>query len=237
MGELERLRRRVEPMLDFDAPVDALYAYYALYHDPARTKLVVHDDRSGRVDGFVAVCQTGQRLFEPTVVLRTSDARAAVDLLHLALDPGRAYYVITTPDLREEVREAMEIQREETNHVFGLNLSRFEPSINVLVVQETGVEGAPRFIIRRRDTMLARSGVNWLSPHFAEIFVQTEPAAQGRGWGKAVVQACTRWVLRSGRQPLYVVNATNGASAALAQSIGYVDTGVCEFTVEGVFTG
>jgi len=234
MGELDQLRRRIRPMLDLNAAVDALYAYYTLYHDPARTQLLIHEDDGGDVDGFISVCQTGQRLFEPTVVLRTVDASVAADLLLRALDPGRGYYVITTSDLRGEVAKVLRIQNEETNHIYRLDLSQFEPAINVLVVQEQGIGSGPRFVIRRQDTVLARSGVNWLSPHFAEVFVQTEPVARGRGWGKAVVQACTRWVLQSGRKPLYIVNSSNNASGALAKSIGYVDTGAREYAADGM---
>ena len=88
---LEGLRERVRPMLSVSAPVDAIYTYYALYHDPERTQLYIHEDSAGLADGFVAVCQTGQRLFQPTVALRTPDARGAIELLHQALAPGRPY--------------------------------------------------------------------------------------------------------------------------------------------------
>ena len=234
MGELDQLRRRIQPMLDLNAPVDALYAYYTLYHDPSRTQLLIHEDDGGRADGFVSVCQTGQRLFEPTVALRTVDAGVAVDLLRRALDPGRGYYVITTADLRAEVARVLRIRNEENNHVYRLDLSRLEPATNVLVVQEEGIGSGPSFVIRRQGTVLARSCVNWLSPHFAEVSVQTESAARRRGWGKAVVQACTRWVLQSGRKPLYIVNSSNDASVALAKSVGYVDTGAREYAADGL---
>jgi hypothetical protein len=74
MDDVERLRLKVRLVLDLSAPADALAAYYALYYDPTRTRLYAHEDASDHVDGFVAVCQTGQRLFQPTVVLRTPDA-------------------------------------------------------------------------------------------------------------------------------------------------------------------
>ena len=99
MGSQEQLRLKVRPMLHFAAPGDALAVYYAFYHDPRRTRLYIHEDDAGRADGFVAVCRTGQRLFQPTVVLRTPDARVALELLRQALTPGRPYYLITTPDL------------------------------------------------------------------------------------------------------------------------------------------
>jgi GNAT superfamily N-acetyltransferase len=234
MTELENLRLKVRPLLHFSAPADALAVYYAFYHDPRRTRLYVHEGNAGRADGFVAVCQTGQRLFQSTVVLRTPSADAAVELLRRALVPGRPYYLITTPDLRDTVAEVMDIERPEINRVYRLDLSRFQPIINVLVVAEQGLGGRPRFVIRSQGKIAAEAGLNWASPHFAEVFVRAAPAAQGRGWGKAVVAACTTWVVRSARQPLYVVNEANKPSIALTEGVGYVDTGAREFGGEGV---
>jgi len=234
MGDLERLRLKVRLVLDLSAPADALPAYYALYYPPTRTRLYVHEDATDHVDGFVAVCQTGQRLFQPTVVLRTPDARAAVELLRQALAPGRPYYLITTSDLREPVAEVLGIEQPEINRIYTLDLVRFQPLINVLVVAEQGLGGRPRFVIRSQGEIASEAGVNWRSPHFAEVFVRTMPAAQGRGWGRAVLSACTRWVIRSARQPLYIVSERNDPSIALAEGVGYVDTGAREFAGEGV---
>jgi hypothetical protein len=222
--------------LSVSAAADALYVYYALHHDPKRTQLYVGKGAADRPVGFVAVCQTGQRLFQPTVVLRTYDAGAAVALLRRATVPGRLYYVITTPDLQEAVLSVLEIEQRERNHLYRLDLTRIDPSINVLVAQERGLGRLPRFVIRSQGEVAAEAGINWASPYFAELSVRTMPAAQGRGWAHAVVTACSRWVVRSGRQALYVVNEQNGPSLAVAKAVGYVDTGVREFAGEGVCT-
>ena len=232
--DLAALRDRVRPLLNVSARADALYVYYALYHDPKRTQLTIRDGAAGRPEGFVAVCQTGQRLFQPAVVLRTADARGAVDLLRQALTPGRPYYVITTPDLREAVLEVLHIEEPEKNHLYELSLALFKPSINVLVVAEQGLGGLPRFVIRSEEEVAAEASINWMSPYFAEVSVETKPAARGRGWAQAVVAACSRWVTRSGRRALYVVNEGNAPSLAVAKATGYVDTGVREFAGDGV---
>jgi len=237
--DLESLRLKVRPLLHFSAPGDALAVYYAFYHDPGRTELYVHEREDtaqfdNGTDGFVAVCQTGQRLFQPTVVLRTSDADAAVDLLRQALTPGRPYYVITTPDLRDPVTEVVEIEQSEINHVYKLELFRFHPAINVLVVREQGPGGQPRFIIRSQEEIVAEAGINWSSPHFAEVFVRTAPASRRRGWGRAVLTACTTWIVRSARQPLYIAHEQNKPAIALAEAVGYVDSGAREFAGEGI---
>jgi hypothetical protein len=234
VNTLESRRLKVRSLLHFSTPSDALFVYYAFYHDPRRSELHIHEDADGRTDGFVAVCQTGQRLFQPTVVLRSPSTGVASELLRTALVPGRPYYVITTPDLRESVLDVLDIDRPETNHVYRFDLFRMQTSINVLVVAEQGIGGLPRFVIRSQDEVAAESGPIWQSPHFSELYVRTVPAAQGRGWGRAVLEASTAWSVRSGRQPLYVANETNEASLALAKTVGYIDTGAREFAGEGV---
>ena len=237
MADLESLRVKVRPLLDLSAPADALPAYYALYHPPARTRLYVDEDAGGRVSGFVAVCQTGQQLFQPTVVLRTPSAGAAVELMRQALVPGRPYTVVTTPDLRDAIAEVVEIEQPHINRIYGLDLVHFQSEINVLVVAEQGLGGRPRFVIRSQGEVVSEAGVSWRSPHFAEVFVRTVPTARRRGWGRAVLTACTAWVVRSASLPLYVVGERNGPSLALAEAAGYVDSGAREYGGEGVCRG
>jgi GNAT superfamily N-acetyltransferase len=234
MADLQALRLKARILLHLSDPVDALYAYYALYHDPRRTELFIHEDADGHPDGFAAVCQTGQRLFQPTVALRARNERAAVDVLRRALIPGRPYTVITTLDLMDAVAQVMDVEQAEINHVYTLEPIHLQPIINVLVVTDEGIGRLPRFVIRSQDEVAAEAGLNWVSPHFAEVFVHVKSEAQRRGWGQSVLAACTTWAVRSARQPLYVVNEANEPSIALAEASGYVDTGAREFAGEGV---
>jgi len=230
MAEVDSVRLKIRPLLSLSSATDALYAYYAFYHDRERTELHVHEDAEGRGDGFIGVCQTSQRLFQPTVVLRTSNVDVAVDLLREGLAPGRPYYLITTPDLREAAQEVVDLPEPQVNRVFEIDLSRFEYTINVLVVAEEGIEDRPRFVIRAHEDVVAEAGVAWLSPHFAAVYVQSTPAADERGLGRSVLATCTRWVVRSGRRPITIVNADEAARSALAEAVGYVDTGARELT-------
>jgi RimJ/RimL family protein N-acetyltransferase len=232
---MERLA--LKPALDLRSPADAVYAYYALYHPEERTKIALHHADDGAVAGFVAVCQTGQRLFQPTVVLRTADVHVVAPLLERTLEPGRPYYIITTPDLRPALASKMESTRIAVSHVYSIDLARFEPTINVLVVREASRGPAPRFSIRAGEDAVAQAGLNWLSPQFAELFVWTRPAARGRGWGRSVISAATTWAIHSGRRPLYVADVKNPESLAFAKAIGYVDTGVRELVIDGVWRG
>ncbi len=237
MTSLERLRLKARPLLHFSDPADALYVHYAFYHDPRRTQLHVHENDAGHADGFVAVCQTGQRLFQPTVVLHATNTVAAVELLREALVPNRPYYVLTRPGMKNSVKKVVDIEQSKLNRVYKLDLSSLRFSINVMVVAEQGLDGKPRFIIRSRGEIAAEAGLNWYSTHFAELFVHTITAARGRGWGRAVLEAGTTWAIRSGRQPLYVVGESNQSSIRLAEEAGYVDTGAREFAGEGVCKG
>jgi hypothetical protein len=228
MPDVDRERLKVRSMLSLSAPGDALYAYYAFYHDPDRTELHVHEDIDGRADGFLAVCQTGQRLFQPTVVLRTPKVDVAATLLRTALEAGRPYYLITTPDLRQAATRVVEMPEPEISRVYEIDLSRFQYNINVMVVAEEGIEGRPRFLVRSRDDVVAEAGVTWLSPSFAAVYVRATPAARERGLGRSVLSACTRWVVRSGRHPLAIVNRQDRYATAAAEGVGYVDTGARE---------
>ena len=234
MADLQALRLKARILLHLSDPVDALYAYYALYHDPRRTELFIHEDADGHTDGFAVVCRTGQRLFQPTVALRAKNEHVAADVLRRALIPGRPYYVITTLDLMDAVAQVVDVEQAEINHIYTLEPIRLQPVINVLIVTEEGIGGLPRFVIRSQGEIVAESGLNWVSPHFAEVFVHTHPAARKHGWGRSVLGACTTWAVRSARQPLYVVNEANEPSIALAEASGYVDTGAREFAGEGV---
>lgn len=237
--DLEELRRKARTMLDLSAPRDGMAAYYTLYYDPARTRLWVAE-RGPRVEGFLSLCQTGWDLFRPLGILRARRADVAWALLQRGLSSGgaalrRPYYLVTTPELLSVTEEALEVERVSVNRIYYLDLRRYAPEINVLVTPAQGAGSLPRFVIRSREgRVAAEAGVNWQSPHFAEVYVQTVPEAQQRGWGKAVLDACIAWILRSGVVPLYVVAEENTASIRLAESVGFVDSGARECAVEGI---
>lgn len=237
--ELEELRRKVRTMLDLTAPRDGLVAYYTLYYDPARTRLWVAE-RGPRAEGFLALCQTGWDLFRLFGVLRARRTDVAWALLQRVLVPAadsirRPYYIVTTPDLLGVTEEALEVEKVSLNRIYYLDLRRYSPQINVLVTPSPTASGAPRFVIRSGEgRIVAEAGVNWQSPHFAEVYVQTAPEAQKRGWGKAVLDSCITWVLRTGAVPIYIVAEGNESSLRLAESAGFIDSGARECAVEGI---
>jgi RimJ/RimL family protein N-acetyltransferase len=232
LTELNAKRRAIRPLLSPTDPADALASYYALWHDPRRTQLALHYAPQRRVDGFIAVCQTGTDLFRPLVTLRAPHEKAVAELLRTALAPNRPYQVIVPIALASAVRE-QEISRSTLNRIYQLDPSQFQPIVNVLVQRIAAADGAPRFQIEAQDQIVAMSGTNWRSPAFAEVFVYVHPAGRERGWGKSVVSACTAALLEENLRPLYMVEEGNVASIRIAEGLGYVDTGLREFAGEG----
>ncbi|MBN2306079.1 MAG: hypothetical protein JXQ72_16470, partial [Anaerolineae bacterium] len=67
-------REQVRQLVSDGSAADAPTAYYALFHDPARSELFVSVDEQGQTVGFVGRFQTGLDLFRPLVTLHCSDA-------------------------------------------------------------------------------------------------------------------------------------------------------------------
>jgi len=227
-------RRAIAPLLRPHSPEDALAVYYALHHSDTRTRLAVHRDESGAADGFIAICQTGFDLFQPLVVLRAPTEYVATDLLRTALSAGRSYHILVPPRLAPAVLAELDVQKAAVCRVFEANRADFKPVINVLVTSSRGPDGAMRFAVRAADgRVVAESGANWRTAEFAEMFVHVEFPARGRGLGRSVVSACTTYLLESGLRPLYVVDQEDVESVAIADALGFTDTGVRQSTFAG----
>lgn len=236
LNELNEKRRAIRPLLSPGDPADALASYYGLWHDPRRTQLTLHHGAQHRADGFVVVAQTGADLFRPLVILHAPSQETARSLLRSALQPNRPYHLIVPVTLAPAVRDTLEITRSSLTHVYRLDPTRFEPVINVLVQRVDRPEGTLRFQIESQGEVMAMAGTNWRSPAFAEIFVYVHPRGRGRGWGKSVVSACTAALLDERVRPLYAVEEDNEASVRIAESLGFVDTGLRRFVGEGYLT-
>jgi hypothetical protein len=233
LNELEEKRRELRPLLSPHDPADALASYYALWHDPNRTRLALSRDAQGRVDGFVVACRTGADLFRPLVTLRAPDSDTVGPLLRRMLVPNRPYQVIVPVTLASAVREHLEVQQSRLLSIYRLDPARFQPVINVLVQRVDGPGGAPRFQIESQGQVAAISGTNWRSPTFAEIYVRVHPMGRRRGWGKSVVSACTASLLEARLSPLYLAEKQDHISIRIAESLGYLDTGSLGFVAEG----
>lgn len=233
-SKLASEREAIRPLLSLSDPADALTTYYALYHPPALTRLHVHRSAGGAVDGFVAICTTGADLFRPLVVVRAQTDEVLRLLLRGELTKGRPYHFVVPLLYASTLGEELELTGQRIGLILALDPPAFRPVVNVLVVQAPGASGGLRFEIRSQGRVMAAAGTNWRSPHWAEVYVYTEPEAQGRGWGKSVASACTAALLAEGVRPLYVVDESDTASKGLAESLGYSDTGRREYIAMGV---
>jgi hypothetical protein len=196
--------------------------------------------------GYIALSRTGMDLFRPLLTLRLPpDMAQATALIYEALRPktvtsaGSAPAVIlsTPPRYMPLLRACFAIQREEQLQIMTLEPARFEPVINVLVTQEAGVNGRPRFVIRNHSAeneVVAAASVNWLSPHFAEVAVNTQAGQRRRGYGRSVLAALVNYLLGEGIRPLYVVGSNNTGSIHLARTLGFVDTGSQTWLLDAV---
>jgi RimJ/RimL family protein N-acetyltransferase len=235
----ENLRASIRPLLDPASPADALADYYAFHHPPERAELFVHSDEAdpAHADGFLVRARTGMDLFRPLVAYRARTEAAARALFHEGLPVGRPVYLTVPVSLAGWANKYLQVTEAELHRLYRLSASRYQPEINVLVVTSRGADGSPRCEIASRDKVGALAGVNWQSPRFAEVFVFTDPAARGRGWGRSVVSALCGLLLQSGRTPLYVVAGSNDASIRVAEAVGFEDTGLREYVGHAVRLG
>ena len=234
LNEINEQRRAIRHLLRSDDASDALASYYALWHDPRRTKLIVqYGPERAAAEGFIALARTGADLFRPVVTLRANSKDVAARLLQTALAPNRPYQLVVPIQFASTLRERLELTQPQLHHVYQLRPSLFQPVVNVLLQHSAGPDGAQRFRIESQGELMALSGTNWRSPTFAEVFVYVHPHAQSRGWGKSVVSACTADLLKQRLRPLYLVESDNHTSTRIAEALGYVDTGAREFSVEG----
>jgi RimJ/RimL family protein N-acetyltransferase len=235
-ASIDQLRSVIRPLLDERSTADALAAYYALYHPADRTELFVHpnDPGFGRSAGFLVRARTGMDLFRPLVTGRLHNDETAHALFERGLLPGRPVYLTLPEEDARWANKYLHVTDVELHRIYRYQPESYQSEINVLVVTSTGADGLPHCEIRAGDRSGAVAGINWQSPRYAEVYVYTDPAMRGRGWGKAVVRALVGLILKSGRLPLYVVAQSNEYSIRLAEAVGFQDSGHREFVGQAV---
>lgn len=210
-------------------PADALTRYFAVDHDPKRTKLFARQNARGKVMAFVAVCQTGIDLFRPMLVMRGDDSPTLRELLREALTPNRSYLFSIQPGLRADVEAECAVNNAEHNRIYTLNRADFRPIMNLMTTTSRTPDGLFRAAVRGQgDVVAAEAGVSWMSSRYAEVFVRVEASVRRRGLGKSVVSAVSLMTLDSGRAPLYMTSEDNAPSQKLAERLGYVLAGGSE---------
>ncbi|MEZ4514825.1 MAG: GNAT family N-acetyltransferase [Chloroflexota bacterium] len=233
---LQEHRSLIRHLLDDENPADAMAVYYAYHHPDSRTQLLPFvAQEAERAVGYVALSRTGIDLFRPLMTLRLPywDMEASVEVIYGAMRSGTAVIISTPSHYLPLINAVFEVQSEQHLRVLYLDPSRFEPVINVLVSQDSAANGLPRFLVHTNSSsgereLAASASLNWQSPRYAEIAVNTQSGQRRRGFGRSVVAAMVQHLLTNGRLPLYAVAEDNEASYQLATSLGFVDRGIRE---------
>ncbi len=228
-------RSSLRSLIEARRPGGALAAYYALYHPAPRVRLWVHRSAGGRTDGFLVRAQTGQDLFRPLVVPHAPDSASLAELLQAALPSGQPALFSFPETLSLWLLPLLSIDTQRRLLLFLLNPSKFVPLPNIFVRRGSSPDGLARFEIRQGEHLTAAAGINWQSPDWAEIFVQTDPQSRERGYGKSVCASLCAHLLEGKRSVLYAVEENNHPSIRLAKSLGFEDTGESEILCAGSF--
>lgn len=232
MPDISQLRPTIASAMQWPStPEYAKLSYFVMSHDVRKTKLFTASNAAHRIDTVLAHCQTGMDLFRPLVVAYGDDSARLQELLRQALMRGRQYLFSITPRLRLDLESVATIYSPTLGLIYALQTADLHPVPNVLAQMIRTPDGKPRAIIRARDeSPAAEAGVNWMSAHFAEVFVRVDERVRGRGLGKSVVSALSTHLLEMGRTPIYITAADNVASQRLAERLGYRDTGTRELS-------
>lgn len=79
-----------------------------------------------------------------------------------------------------------------------------------------------QFVVVVDDVIAATAWISEVQAGGANIIVHTDENHRRMGYGRQVVGACINWCLSNGLVPIYLVEESNVASVALAESLGMV---------------
>jgi GNAT superfamily N-acetyltransferase len=238
MSEVRRLqpaeRNELAALLDERSAADAMAAYYGLHHPADRLSLYVYQPTRGGLRGFLAVAQTGLDLFRPLAVPFVGQREGLAELLRAGLRPGRPVVLHIPVEQRPWALEVAELSDVRPAELLRLDMRRLRPLLNVLVVESQSPNGWPRYEIHAADGSVAAAGLNWKGPRFAEVYLDLDPKAKGRGFGASVLAAITRRLIEEKISPLYRVAVDDLEARAAAEELGFTPTGIQTLTCQAV---
>jgi hypothetical protein len=238
MGKVRVLQASERGQLaDLLAPrsaADAMAAYYALDHPSDRVTLFAHLPRNGKPNSFLVMARTGFDLFRPLVIPFAGHGETLKALLQAALKPGQPVLVDLPVGNRSLAEEVVELQDVREAEILRLDPSLYVPQINVLVLESRTPDGWPRFEIHSGDKLQAAAGLNWRGDHFAEVYVEAEPAAEMRGHRAAVLSVIVGHLLGERKIALYRVENKDFAAKAEALDLGFRRTGARKVSAQAI---
>lgn len=230
-------RKHLHTLLDTSDPAAAPTVYYALFHAAGRSAIQIAKDERGQVSAFAGRFQTGLDLFRPLVTLSSPDPETAATLLADLLVVGRPYIFFAPLNQLPMIGGSLSIENQTIYRIYTVDPRRFQPEVNVLLRESIDANGLPRCEIKQNGQTVSVAGVNWKSPAFAEIYVQTEAIARQKGYGRTVVAGLTALLLKDAIRPIYLAANQDEVSRALVEGLGYVDTGSRQVYADTVYLG
>jgi hypothetical protein len=230
MTQVQRLspdeRQRLAVLLDEQSPADAAAEYYAIHHPSDKTRLFTVASNQGQPKGFLAVARTGLDLFRPLLVPFVGQADSLQALLRLVM-PEIGAGILRIPVSQVGWLDGAAVLDEDSRfEILRLAPSRFEPILNVLVVESPTPDGSPRYEVRTADGEFAAAGINWMGDRFAEIYLQSSDGARRRRLTRSVLSAMLGRLLGERRHPLYLVRDSDLSARTEAFQLGFRPTGL-----------
>jgi hypothetical protein len=200
-------------------------AYYALHHPPERVRIYAYHASDGDPRGFIAVAQTGIDLFRPLVIPFVASKRVLIRLLIDALRPEQAVLISLPTEQAQWLEALISLEHESDLELLRMEAEAFEPVLNVLVVENEGPDGLPRYEIQTVGRGKVAAGVNWISGKYADVYVDAPAGHKNRALTKSVLSALCGRLLGERRIALFRVETSNLSARTDAFNVGFRPTG------------
>jgi hypothetical protein len=219
-------RSDLEPLLNRYSVEDAMVAYYALDHPANKTRLFGYFDSGEKPTDFLVIAQTGFDLFLPLVVPFISERKAFKYLIQTALSAQRHYLVTMPLDQSDMLEGVVDVTEPRVFDIHRLDLAFYDRVMNILAVRNENSSGWPRYEIASRRGGFAAAGVNWLSPHAAEIYTDADEEGRNRGFVTSVLSHIIEELMNEDRMILHRLDVEDARGYVDAFSVGFRPTGV-----------
>jgi hypothetical protein len=213
---------------------DAMAAYYALDHPAERVSLFASFQRDARPKGFLVLARTGLDLFRPLAIPFAGQDDNLQELLRAALKPGQPVLLDLPIAQRAAAEEVVDLSDVKAAEVLNLDPALYVPQINVLVVETRTPDGWPRFEMHSGEVLQAAAGLNWKGDHFAEVYVEAQPAAAARGFHGIVLGVMAGYLLGERRIALYRVADDDYDAKNVAMNTGFRRTSTRRISAQAV---
>ncbi|HBN08198.1 MAG TPA: hypothetical protein DD435_06000 [Cyanobacteria bacterium UBA8530] len=214
IGKIEVL---AESLFNRNNPVDAIFRYYFIHHDPMRRTVKTFSD--GPVLGMLAECETDLDP-EPLVLFAINKVESLPLLLRRILAPKKKYFIVSKWEQRTAVLKVVAAVDESRYRIFAgdRNLFKDRPLPACTRFEEGGFFG---YRIAEGADIHASARIRWMAESFAGVTAFTESEHRGKGYSQACLGTLTKKLHMRGVLPLYPCEAGNEDEVKLLSGLGY----------------